>query len=291
MPTNVGAVSGEAAPDRVASVRGDSTRRATYLDRIVAAHREAATTDQRLVSALLAEAQDQSPTRGFRVALPRDGLQVIAEIKRRSPSKGDLNLGLDPARMAQLYETGGAACLSVLTDVQHFGGSVADLRAARAGCALPVLRKDFTVCEADVLDARIMGADAVLLIAAALSDGELETFSGLGEAIGLDVLVEIHDEDELARAQRVGATLVGVNQRDLHTFQVDHERALRVGRAMAASITRIAESGVRGPNDAASLAGAGFDAVLVGESLVTSGDPSAAVAALRSAALMRPSSR
>ena len=291
MPTNVGAVSGEAAPDREASVRGDSTRRATYLDRIVAAHREAATTDQRLVSALLAEAQDQSPTRGFRVALQRDGLQVIAEIKRRSPSKGDLNSGLDPGLMAQRYESGGAACLSVLTDAEHFGGSVADLRAARDACVLPVLRKDFTVCEADVLDARIMGADAVLLIAAALSDGELETFSGLGEAIGLDVLVEIHDEDELARAQRVGATLVGVNQRDLHTFQVDHERALRVGRAMAASITRIAESGVRGPNDAASLAGAGFDAVLVGESLVTSGDPSAAVAALRSAAMMRPSSR
>ena len=291
MPANVGGVSGEAAPDRSASAGRDSTRRATYLDRIVAAHRAAATNDRRLVRGLHAEAEDQPPARGFRAALRRDGLQVIAEIKRRSPSKGDLNLGLDPARMAQLYETGGAACLSVLTDVQHFGGSVADLRAARAGCALPVLRKDFTVCEADVLDARIMGADAVLLIAAALSDGELETFSGLGEAIGLDVLVEIHDEDELARAQRVGATLVGVNQRDLHTFQVDHERALRVGRAMAASITRIAESGVRGPNDAASLAGAGFDAVLVGESLVTSGDPSAAVAALRSAAMMRPSSR
>lgn len=291
MPTNVGAVSGERAPDREASARGDSTRRATYLDRIVAAHREAATTDQRLVSALLAEAQDQSPTRGFRVALQRDGLQVIAEIKRRSPSKGDLNPGLDPGLMAQRYESGGAACLSVLTDAEHFGGSVADLRAARDACVLPVLRKDFTVCEADVLDARIMGADAVLLIAAALSDGELETFHGLGEAIGLDVLVEIHDEDELARAQQVGATLVGVNQRDLHTFQVDHERARRVGRAMPASITRVAESGVRGPQDAASLAAAGFDAVLVGESLVTSGDPSTAVAALRSASIAAEASR
>ena len=157
MPTNVGAVSGERAPDREASARGDSTRRATYLDRIVAAHRAAATTDSRLVGALTAEANDQPPTRGFRAALQRDGLQVIAEIKRRSPSKGDLNLGLDPALMALRYETGGAACLSVLTDAEHFGGSIADLQAARAACALPVLRKDFTVCEADILDARIMG--------------------------------------------------------------------------------------------------------------------------------------
>ena len=270
-------MSGTTAPRSEAS-----PGRATYLDRIIDQHRADAAADTRLVSGLLAQAADMAPTRGFRAALQRDGLQVIAEIKRRSPSRGDLHAALDPADIAARYELGGAACLSVLTDAANFGGSIADLRTARGACALPVLRKDFTVCEADVLDARIMGADAVLLIAAALSDGELESFHGLAFAVGLDVLVEIHDEVELLRAQTVGATLVGVNQRDLHTFQVDHERALRVGRAMPASITRVAESGVRGPEDAASLAAAGFDAVLVGESLVTSGDPAASVAALRS---------
>lgn len=273
-------VSGPTAP-----VAPASARQVTYLDRIIDEHRAAAVGDTRDVADLRARATGQPLARGFRSALQRSGLQVIAEIKRRSPSKGDLHSALDPADMAQRYEQGGAACLSVLTDSANFGGSVADLQAARAACGLPVLRKDFTVCEADVLDARIMGADAVLLIAAALSDGELETFHGLAISLGLDVLVEIHDEAELLRATAIGATLVGVNQRDLHTFQVDHERALRVGRAMPASMTRVAESGVRGPADAASLAAAGFDAVLVGESLVTSGDPAAAVSALRSAAV------
>ena len=271
-------VSGPTAPGSAAS-----SRQVTYLDRIIDEHRAAAAADRRSVHDLMAQADDQPQTRGFRLALQQPGLQVIAEIKRRSPSKGDLHATLDPTDMAMRYEAGGAACLSVLTDTANFGGSVADLQTARRACSLPVLRKDFTVSEADVLDARIMGADAVLLIAAALSDGELEHFHHLALAHGLDVLVEIHDEDELVRAQRVGATLVGVNQRDLHTFQVDHERALRVGRAMPSSMTRVAESGVRGPADAASLAAAGFDAVLVGESLVTAGDPTASVAALRAA--------
>lgn len=261
-------------------------RRATYLDRIVAAHRRAAAVDHRDLGSLRASALAASEAdrpRGFRDALRGSGLAVIAEVKRRSPSKGDLFAGLDPAVLASQYERGGAACLSVLTDVDHFGGSVADLQAARSACALPVIRKDFTVCEADVYDARIMGADCVLLIAAVLSDDELARFHQAARSVGLDVLVEIHDEHELARAMAVGADLIGVNQRDLHTFQVDHERALRVGRAMPASVVRVAESGVRGPDDAASLASAGFDAVLVGETLVTSGDPEAAVRALRGA--------
>ena len=257
---------------------------ATYLDRILAAHRARADADDRALAPLVAEARAQSRPRGFAAALgAAGGLGVIAEVKRRSPSKGDLAAGLDPATLAQAYERGGATCLSVLTDADFFGGSAGDLRAARAATKLPVLRKDFTVSPADVCDARIMGADAVLLIVAALDDDELADLHTLALDVGLDVLVEIHDEDELERAVSVGAHLIGVNQRDLVTFAVDHERALRVGAAIPESALRVAESGIRGPDDAAALAAAGFDAVLVGELLVTSGDPTSAVAALRAA--------
>jgi indole-3-glycerol phosphate synthase len=255
---------------------------ATYLDRILAAHRARAAADDRAMAPLVAEARAQSLPRGFAAALrDAEGLAVIAEVKRRSPSKGDLAGDLDPAALAQAYEQGGAACLSVLTDSEFFGGSPDDLRAARSATRLPVLRKDFTVSPADVCDARIMGADAVLLIAAALDDDELADLHTLALDINLDVLVEVHDEAELDRALAAGAHLVGVNQRDLVTFEVDHERAVRVGAAIPPSVVRVAESGVRGPDDAAALALAGFDAVLVGELLVTSGDPVAAVGRLR----------
>jgi indole-3-glycerol phosphate synthase len=254
---------------------------ATYLDKILDHHRAVAATDTRPVEALLDEARAMPPTRGFRAALAgRDRLGVIAEIKRRSPSKGDLNAALDPAEMARSYERGGAACLSVLTDVEHFGGSVGDLRAARAACSLPVLRKDFTVGERDVLDARIMGADCVLLIAAALDPAELAALHSLAVGIGLDVLVEIHDERELEHALAADATLIGVNQRDLVTFQVDHERAVRMAGVIPDRAVKVAESGVRGAEDARSLRAAGYDAILVGETLVTSGDPVAAIADL-----------
>jgi len=208
---------------------------------------------------------------------------VISEIKRRSPSKGDLAIGLDPAVLAQHYEAGGAACLSVLTDVEFFGGSAADLAAARAACSLPVLRKDFTVSAHDVCDARLMGADCVLLIAAALDQDELVSFLALAQRIGLDALVEIHDEAELQRAIDAGADLIGVNQRDLVTFTVDTARAVRMAPQMPDGVVRVAESGITGPEDAAVLAAAGYHAVLVGEHLVTSGDPEAGVAALRGA--------
>jgi indole-3-glycerol phosphate synthase len=258
----------------------------TYLDRILAAHRARAEADERPLDRLVDAARAAAPVRGFTAALrsaSAGGLGVIAEVKRRSPSKGDLFAGLDPATVARSYERGGAACLSVLTDREFFGGSPADLQAARAATGLPVLRKDFTVGPADVCDARIMGADAVLLIVAALDDAALGELHRLAGDLGLDALVEVHDEAELERALAVGATLVGVNQRDLVTFEVDNERAVRVGKAMPPSVVRVAESGIRGPEDAAALAAAGFDAVLVGESLVTSGDPEAAVAALRAA--------
>jgi indole-3-glycerol phosphate synthase len=214
------------------------------------------------------------PTRPFAAALRRaDGLAVIAEVKRRSPSRGDLRADLDAASLAAAYERGGAAALSVLTDHEFFAGSPADLAAAHAASGLPVLRKDFTVSARDVHDARLMGADAVLLIAAALAPTELAALHTLATGLGLDALVEIHDEDELAVALDANATLIGVNQRDLVTFEVDHDRAVRMAAAIPAAVVRVAESGVRGGADARALATAGYDAVLVGEALVTATDP------------------
>ncbi len=253
----------------------------TYLDSIVAAHRRSATADRRDLAALRREARAVAgDRRGFAAALRSPGLSIIAEIKRRSPSKGELAAGLDPAKVAIDYAAGGAACLSVLTDVDHFGGSVDDLRDARAAVDLPVIRKDFTVSEADVLDAAIMQADAILLIVAALSDEEMALFAGVAADCGLDVLWETHDEAEVMRCLDLGATMIGVNQRDLHTFAVDQDRAVRVAAAIPADVVRVAESGVRGPHDAAVLFAAGYDAVLVGETLVKSDDRSAAVRAL-----------
>ena len=216
--------------------------------------------------------------------LQTDSLQqlaVIAEIKRRSPSKGVLREGIDAVDLACAFEGGTASCLSVLTDDVSFGGSIDDLRQARAATAIPVLRKDFTVSELDVCDARIMGADCVLLIAAALSQPELAAFYQLANEIGLDVLVETHDEDEVERALLAGATLIGVNQRDLVTFEVDHERAVRMAAAIPNGVVKVAESGVRDANDAQSLRNAGYDAVLVGESLIISNDPAALIGSLR----------
>ncbi len=169
---------------------------------------------------------------------------MIAEVKRRSPSKGPIAPDLDPAALAGEYQAGGAACLSVLTDADYFSGSAADLVAAGAACTLPVLRKDFTVSAADVCDARLMGADAILLIVAALSDDEVATFLALARELTLDALVEVHDEDELDRALAAGAELVGVNQRDLTTFSVDAGRAARLGGMIPADVVAVAESGI-----------------------------------------------
>ena len=246
---------------------------ATYLDNILAWHRERVLRDGRSTPQLIDDACASSPVRGFRQKIvDTEHLAVIAEIKRRSPSKGDLNRNLDPGVFAENYERAGASCLSVLTDEQHFAGSVADLQAARAACGLPVLRKDFTVSVNDVCDARIMGADCVLLIAAALDDVMLRDCLAVARIIGLDALVEIHDERELDRALVVGADLIGVNQRDLVTFEVDQERAVRMAALFPDDVVAVAESGVRGRGDAVALREAGYDAVLVGEHLVTAPD-------------------
>ncbi|TML10621.1 MAG: indole-3-glycerol phosphate synthase TrpC [Actinobacteria bacterium] len=261
---------------------------ATYLDRILVAHRARAACDDRPLAPLIERACAVPPARGFRAALveyaERDGTAVIAEVKRRSPSKGALAIDLDPQELARAYAAGGAACLSVLTDVEFFGGSAADLASARGAGDRPVLRKDFTVDPRDVCDARIMGADCVLLIAAALDDAELADFHQLARAVGLDVLVEIHDEAELERALKIDPDLIGVNQRDLVTFEVDQARARRVAPLMPDGVVRVAESGIRGADDVVALTAAGYHAVLVGETLVKAGDPAAAVKSLRVAA-------
>jgi indole-3-glycerol phosphate synthase len=183
--------------------------------------------------------------------------------------------------MAKAYVDGGAAALSVLTDADYFGGSPADLEAARAAVDVPVLRKDFTVCDADVRAARAMGADAILLIVAALDDEELRRLHDAAVAVGLDVLVEVHDDEELRRAMAAGARIVGVNQRDLRTFEVDHERAVRMAADIPADVVRVAESGVRDADDARRLRDAGYDAILVGQTVVTAGDPAETVRSLR----------
>ena len=259
---------------------------ATYLDEILRAHRARAANDHRSIAELEAEVAKAPPVRDFGAALVKassklDEIAVIAEVKRRSPSKGDLAVALDPFELAANYEMGGAACLSVLTDEVHFGGSATDLVGARSAVSIPVLRKDFTVQARDLYDARAMGADAALLIVAALEDDELRRFVQVADELGLAALVEVHDEDELGRALDAGAALIGVNQRDLRTFEVDTDRAIRVGATMPEGVIRVAESGVRDSADTARLKDAGFHAVLVGEALVTAGDPVAALNALR----------
>jgi len=258
----------------------------TYLDGILAAHRERAGADTRSVAGLVEQAEAAPRPRSFRDALAGAvGVALIAEVKRRSPSRGDLAPGLDPGVLARQYEAAGARALSVLTDGPHFGGSPADLAAARRATGLPILRKDFTVSEADVCDARLMGADAVLLIVAALDDAELKGFLQLARHLELSALVEVHDEAEVERAVAAGADVVGVNQRDLTTFEVDHERADRLAARIPGGVVRVAESGIRGRDDVLAVARAGYDAVLVGETLVTAPDPVAAAAELVAAGI------
>ncbi len=266
----------------------------TYLARIIATHRQVANNDQRSLADLRSRADQVSKPRDFIAALRTVGASkaiacqerpgripsVIAEIKRKSPSKGVLRADLDPAVLACDYARGGAAALSVLTDSEFFGGSPDDLMAAQAATGLVTLRKDFTVSEHDVFDARIMGADAVLLIVAALAQDELQRFSDLASELGMAALVEVHDLPELERALAVNATLVGVNQRDLTTFEVDEERAQRLSAEMPDEVVRVAESGIRHATDVQALGEVGYDAVLVGERLVTSEDPAAELAGL-----------
>ena len=209
------------------------------------------------------------------------GLSVIAEVKRRSPSKGHLAEIADPAGLARAYAAGGADAISVLTEQRRFDGSLEDLRTVRAAVPTPLLRKDFIVTEYQVLEARAAGADLVLLIVAALDDERLRRLHDLARELGMTVLVEVHDEDETSRAVRLGAELVGVNARNLKTLEVDPDTFARLAGLLPASVVKVAESGIGGSADAARYAAEGADVVLVGEALVKDGDPTAAVAAMR----------
>jgi indole-3-glycerol phosphate synthase len=205
---------------------------------------------------------------------------VIAEVKRRSPSKGELADIPDPAQLAGLYASGGARVISVLTEGRRFGGSQADLLAVRAVVDVPVLCKDFIVTSYQVHEARACGADVVLLIVAALPQNALVGLLERVESLGMTALVEVHTEAEADRAMEAGASVIGVNARDLTTLDVDRSTFEKIAPGLPSGVVKIAESGVRGPHDLISYAAAGADAVLVGEGLVTSGDPRQAVADL-----------
>jgi len=226
----------------------------------------------------------QTPPRGFRAALDAaPGFALIAEIKKASPSKGLIRADFDPAAHARAYEAGGAACLSVLTDAPYFRGHEDYLVAARAACALPVIRKDFMLDPWQVAEARSIGADAILVIMAALDDGLAAEIEAAAVERGMDVLVEVHDEGELDRALRLRSRLMGVNNRDLRTFTVDFARTYElVGRAPP-GCTFVAESGLTGPADLAAMAAHGVRAFLVGESLIRQDDVAAATRALLAA--------
>jgi indole-3-glycerol phosphate synthase len=218
--------------------------------------------------------------RGFRAALTRPGIAVIAEFKRRSPSAGELRAGAELPAIVAAYERGGASALSVLTEEANFSGSLADLRQAREVSSLPALRKDFVVDEHQLLEARAAGADAVLLIVAALEDAALAQLQDAARGLGLDVLVEVHDGRELDRALALGADLIGVNNRDLRDFSVDVGRTLQLREAIPPGVAVVSESGIASVGQLRELERGGVDAVLVGEALMRAPDPERALLAL-----------
>ena len=224
------------------------------------------------------------PVRGFADAVAaklQAGLPaVIAEVKTASPSKGVIRPDFDPAAIARSYEAGGAACLSVLTDIDFFQGSDAYLQQARAACSLPVLRKDFVVDAWQLHEARVLGADCVLLIAAALDDVQLAEFAFIADELGMDVLVEVHDLDELERALPIPARLLGINNRNLRTFEVSLQNTLDLKDMVPADRVLVTESGILAPADVALMRGAGVHAFLVGEAFMRQPDPGRALSDL-----------
>jgi indole-3-glycerol phosphate synthase len=230
--------------------------------------------------ALKKRAAEASPALDVMAALRESGIGVIAEVKRRSPAKGVLAEIPDPAALAKDYADGGARVISVLTEPRRFGGSFADLDAVRGAVDIPVLCKDFVVSPYQVHEARLYGADMVLLIVAALEQNALVALLDRVESLGMTALVEIHNAEEADRALEAGAQVIGVNARNLHNLEVDRDVFSRLAPGLPMDVFKIAESGVRGPGDLMSYAGHGADAVLVGEGLVASGDPKGALVKL-----------
>jgi indole-3-glycerol phosphate synthase len=251
----------------------------TVLDRILAETRQEVER-RKQQTPIGVDVGSRRPKR-FRDALAAPGISVIAEFKRRSPSAGKLREGQpDIAGIVSAYERGGASALSVLTEGPNFDGSLADIDAARGACGLPILRKDFVVDPYQLYEAVAVGADAVLLIVAALEQQELASLHDRALELDLDVLVEVHDREELARAEQVGARLIGVNNRDLRDFSVDVGRTERLLAEMPAGTTVVSESGISAPEQLERLERAGVAAVLVGESLMRAPEPERALAAL-----------
>jgi len=257
-------------------------RRMSVLDDILVGVREDLADRQSRTSLdeLKDRAAAQPPALDGAAALRGPGVAVIAEVKRNSPSKGALAAIADPAALAEDYEAGGASIISVLTEQRRFGGCLADLAAVRARVSVPVLRKDFVVSSYQLWEGRAYGADVALLIVAALDQDALVSLVERSLSLGMTALVEVHDEHELVRALDAGATVIGVNARDLKTLEVDRGVFGRLSPLIPAGVIKIAESGVRGPHDLLAYAAVGADAVLVGEGVVTGGNPRQAVAAL-----------
>jgi indole-3-glycerol phosphate synthase len=244
--------------------------------RVDLAERQAAVPMEQVKEAARRVPEAIDPMPAFRA----DGVSVIAEVKRSSPSRGSLAAIADPAALAKDYAAGGAATISVLTEERRFGGSLADLRAVRAAVDIPVLRKDFIVTSYQLWEARAAGADLALLIVAALDQNELECLIDRAQSIGLTPLVEVHDEEEVDRALDAGARLIGVNARNLRTLDVDRDTFARLASRVPDDVVRVAESGVRGPHDVFEYAKQGAHVVLVGETLVLGDQPREAVADL-----------
>ncbi|TWE12559.1 indole-3-glycerol phosphate synthase TrpC [Rudaeicoccus suwonensis] len=248
----------------------------TVLDDIIAGVRQDLDSRRRDVSAaqVAVVASQQRPPLDAEAALRAPGgMKVIAEVKRRSPSKGDLAQIADPATLAASYQTGGAAAISVLTEQRRFGGTLADLDAVRAAVRIPLLRKDFMVDAYQIDEARAHGADLILLIVAALEDTLLRDLFQQATDLGMTALIEVHDEAEVERAITLGGRVIGINARNLKTLEVDRATFARLAPLVPAECVRVAESGVRTADDVREYAAAGADAVLVGEALVTGGDP------------------
>ncbi|HEX5431710.1 MAG TPA: indole-3-glycerol phosphate synthase TrpC [Bryobacteraceae bacterium] len=252
------------------------------LARIVASKRSAPAPSASERAALERSASSRTGCRDFRAALTNRRPAVIGEIKRASPSKGVFTQDFQPAAIARIYATGGAAALSVLTDSEFFQGSLADLESARGAVSIPALRKDFTISELDVIEAAARGADAILLIAAILDGSEMRRLRELADRYRMAALVEVHDETEIESALDSGAQIIGVNNRNLHTFETSIETSLRLAEKVPSEIVKVSESGIRSRADIARLEDAGFHAFLIGEHLMRSADPAASLRELQS---------